>query len=222
MVENRIGRVPVVQDGELKGIVTRTDILASMHGNVYLGASGSGNINIDEKGSEDLARLMEDILPREVLVLVRNLGRLASEQGNRIYLVGGLVRDLLLGVPNLDLVTVQVTASVTSAQMLLPATPPDLYIFDGVLPDRLPPAGNLFFIDPPASTELFAVRDTLTRTQITDVETNSPLLRYVNLGDTRIARARRVLPPPWAQVLVAARAGPLLLAGDAPDGSRCV
>ena len=103
MVENRIGRVPVVKDGELKGIVTRTDILAALHGSGYLGVSGPLNLDGGEEGSENLAHLMKDVLPQDVLREVRDLGRLAKEEGLMVYLVGGLVRDLLLGVSNLDL-----------------------------------------------------------------------------------------------------------------------
>jgi len=132
-------------------------------------------------------------------------------------------------VPHLDPVTVRVTGSLAvtasaplaAEHTLLPTAPPDLLIYDGVLPEQLPDAGNLFFINPPASVPgVFDVRGTLTRTQITEVETNSPLLRYVDLGETYIARARHIQPPSWAQVIVAAEGGPLLLAGDAPDGRR--
>jgi hypothetical protein len=58
------------------------------------------------------------------------------------------------------------------------------------------------------------VQGTLTRTQITDVRADSPLLRYVSLDETHIARARRIEAPSWAEVLVAAEDGPLLLAGN--------
>ncbi len=46
---------------------------------------------------------MEERLPAELLELVRKAGEVAASQGQRLYLVGGAVRDLLLGQPSLDL-----------------------------------------------------------------------------------------------------------------------
>jgi tRNA nucleotidyltransferase (CCA-adding enzyme) len=51
----------------------------------------------------NLARQMEQYLPRQLLELVKDISRQAAERGERVYLVGGVVRDLLLGYPNLDL-----------------------------------------------------------------------------------------------------------------------
>jgi tRNA nucleotidyltransferase (CCA-adding enzyme) len=51
----------------------------------------------------NLARQMEQYLPRQLLELVKDISRQAAERGERIYLVGGVVRDLLLDYPNLDL-----------------------------------------------------------------------------------------------------------------------
>lgn len=42
-------------------------------------------------------------LPQGVQTILRQIGKLADDQGVHSYLVGGVVRDLLLGVPNLDL-----------------------------------------------------------------------------------------------------------------------
>jgi Ca-activated chloride channel family protein len=117
-------------------------------------------------------------------------------------------------VPHLSPITVRVTETITAAQLVELTTPPALYIYDGVLPERLPSEGSILVIDPPASTELFAVRGTLTQTQITEVRSDSALLQYVDLDETRVARARRVDAPSWAQPLIAAQGGPLLLAGQ--------
>jgi hypothetical protein len=124
-------------------------------------------------------------------------------------------------VPHLSPITLQVTGTVTNARVVARTTPPDLYVYDGVLPDRLPTAGNLLFIAPPASNALFAVQGTVTQTQITTVRSDSPLLQYVDLDETRVARARRIERPSWAETLVAAQGGPLLLAGEV-GGQRVV
>jgi len=51
----------------------------------------------------NLARQIEQYLPRQLLELVKDISGQAAKQGKRVYLVGGVVRDLLLGYPNFDL-----------------------------------------------------------------------------------------------------------------------
>jgi tRNA nucleotidyltransferase (CCA-adding enzyme) len=51
----------------------------------------------------NLARQIEQYLPRQLLELVQDISGQAAKRGQRIYLVGGVVRDLLLGYPNFDL-----------------------------------------------------------------------------------------------------------------------
>jgi tRNA nucleotidyltransferase (CCA-adding enzyme) len=46
---------------------------------------------------------LEDKFPREVFKLIRRIGLLAESRGITVYLVGGVVRDILAGNPNLDL-----------------------------------------------------------------------------------------------------------------------
>ena len=50
-----------------------------------------------------LALQIERYLPQQVLELVRDISEEANQLGQKVYLVGGVVRDLLLGYPNLDL-----------------------------------------------------------------------------------------------------------------------
>jgi len=51
----------------------------------------------------NLARQIEQYLPRQLLELVKDISGQAVKRGQRVYLVGGVVRDLLLGYPNFDL-----------------------------------------------------------------------------------------------------------------------
>jgi len=53
------------------------------------------NINLSSK--------IEEQLPVELVAFIQRVGRIAANQGHRLYLVGGVVRDLLLGQTNLDL-----------------------------------------------------------------------------------------------------------------------
>ncbi|MBE0415953.1 MAG: CCA tRNA nucleotidyltransferase, partial [Dehalococcoidia bacterium] len=51
---------------------------------------------------ENLDSKMRERLPEGLLAFLRIAGEVAEAQGQRLYLVGGAVRDLLLGRPNLD------------------------------------------------------------------------------------------------------------------------
>jgi hypothetical protein len=117
-------------------------------------------------------------------------------------------------LPKLSPIVVPVSGTVPYTRTVEPASPPALYIYDGVVPETLPESGNLFFIAPPASTALFDVTGSMTQTEIARVAADSPLLRYTNLEDVRVAQARAIPLPSWARTLVEADGGPLLLAGE--------
>jgi len=51
----------------------------------------------------DLSRQIEEYLPRPLLKLVKQISRQGAKLDQKVYLVGGVVRDLLLGYPNFDL-----------------------------------------------------------------------------------------------------------------------
>jgi tRNA nucleotidyltransferase (CCA-adding enzyme) len=51
----------------------------------------------------NLAQQIEQYLPPQLLELVQGISEQAAKLGQRVYLVGGIVRDLLLGYPNFDL-----------------------------------------------------------------------------------------------------------------------
>ena len=51
----------------------------------------------------NLARQIERHLPEQLLELVKDISGQAAKHGETVYLVGGVVRDLLLGYPNFDL-----------------------------------------------------------------------------------------------------------------------
>ncbi|EHQ88147.1 CBS domain-containing protein [Desulfosporosinus youngiae] len=101
MVQHDIGRLPVVEDGDLVGIVSRSDVLRLVHG---------GSVPIETQlARERSAAMRQDILdlinllPEDVRKLLEAVRDTAGEEGCSVYLVGGFVRDLLLSVPTQDL-----------------------------------------------------------------------------------------------------------------------
>lgn len=92
MIESDWGQVPVVdpQNGAVIGIVTRTDLIKNFENGEKL----SGNIEFEQQ--------LEEALPKNKLKLLKLITDEAELQNAALYIVGGFVRDLLLGVPNVD------------------------------------------------------------------------------------------------------------------------
>jgi tRNA nucleotidyltransferase (CCA-adding enzyme) len=91
MMQHDVGQVAVVDGGEIVGIVTRTDLIKLWAQPLHQPPVG------------DLASKVRQALPEPVLDLVLKASELAKERAYSLYLVGGFVRDLLLGKPHLDL-----------------------------------------------------------------------------------------------------------------------
>src|SRR3989338_8065362 len=51
----------------------------------------------------NLSKKMADLLPKHIARLLKMIGRKANEIGSSAFVVGGLVRDLLMGFKNIDL-----------------------------------------------------------------------------------------------------------------------
>ncbi|MBK4731577.1 CBS domain-containing protein [Oxynema sp. CENA135] len=100
MVTYDIGRLPVLENDELIGIVTRTDLLRQLHQDKAIGQSRDPIDRIHPYCP--LPPSVKPLLARSLVPpLARVLDRaaqLAEERGWHLYLVGGGVRDLLLAV----------------------------------------------------------------------------------------------------------------------------
>ena len=70
----------------------------------------------------NVARQMEKQLPTELFGFTQTAGLVAARQGQSLYLVGGVVRDLLLGRANLDLDLVVAGDAIGLAQQLADIT----------------------------------------------------------------------------------------------------
>jgi tRNA nucleotidyltransferase (CCA-adding enzyme) len=91
MTDSGWGQIPVVDgQGQVIGIVTRTDLLTTLAPPSAL------------YGAKNLSTRLEESLPQSQLDLIRRVAAQAAEQHMAVYIVGGFVRDLLLGFPSLD------------------------------------------------------------------------------------------------------------------------
>lgn len=100
----------------------------------------------------------------------------------------------------------------------LSAQPFDLYIFDGWLPEELP-AGDLLVINPPRSTPFFTTGEISQQTGDIIVRREDSRMTYVDFANVNILQFRQISGTPWADALVRAEGGPLLLAGEV-DGRQ--
>lgn len=104
MIELNQRFVPVVEGKKIVGGITRTDLLRTLHDDIVIKP-----MMLDEEGdyhytySRNLKSVLRERLPKRIEEILRDLGSAADEIGVTAYVVGGCVRDLLMGQTNLDL-----------------------------------------------------------------------------------------------------------------------
>lgn len=99
LTRESIGRVPVMKGGVPVAIVTRKDVLRAKHGAGYVDRRARG---ARRRSAVDFLRAVGSVLPDEHRRAMEALGELAEEEGVTAHVVGGFVRDMLLGRRNLD------------------------------------------------------------------------------------------------------------------------
>ena len=103
IIRDKIRILPVVDNGNVVGVITRTDLLSILFGDPPL-----PELLYDSKEpshfmrKKNMAALLKARLPRKILQRLRKIGQLADLIGYHAYLVGGLVRDVILKRENLD------------------------------------------------------------------------------------------------------------------------
>ncbi len=97
MVDRGKGRIPVIKDNKLVGIVTRTDVLKKVFSSLFPEKAGE-RVKIT-----DISERMNAMFPKQLMRLIKRIAAEADALGMNVFLVGGLVRDLLLKRKNYDL-----------------------------------------------------------------------------------------------------------------------
>ena len=92
MVTYDVGRLPVIEAGELIGIVTRTDVLRQLHDQHHDTAATATKKNL----TSHLLPTLQNRLEPAIWRLLQEVTQAAQERGWNLYLVGGGVRDVLL------------------------------------------------------------------------------------------------------------------------------
>ncbi|MCE7794159.1 CBS domain-containing protein [Salipaludibacillus sp. CUR1] len=101
MIEDHVGRLPVIDNGELVGIVSRTDVIQAMHGKTGVNLSYSSRSALPLK--RQMTETMRKYLSPTIFQLLELIGEEAGYLSMRAYLIGGMVRDLMLQRDNEDM-----------------------------------------------------------------------------------------------------------------------
>ncbi len=103
ILTHNIGRLPIIdKNNKLVGIVTRTDILQILHTEKQKKNNTYYNIQKKEE-KKNLAVYLKSRLTHKILEILEKSGYIAKSLGYSAYVVGGFVRDLLMGTKNLDI-----------------------------------------------------------------------------------------------------------------------
>ncbi len=104
MVEQNQRFMPVLRGETIIGAITRTDLLRVLYEELLRKRRvDKEDVTEMHAVSRDLSTLLKDRLPMKVYTLLREAGETAEKMDMNAYLVGGSVRDLLLGQANLDI-----------------------------------------------------------------------------------------------------------------------
>jgi len=105
IIENKQRLLPVMDNGVITGVITRTDLL-----NVLVKDSKhKPEISLDpltepvRARTRNIVKFMKERLSKRLVDILKTLGEVADEKGYRAYVVGGFVRDLFLYRVNEDI-----------------------------------------------------------------------------------------------------------------------
>jgi Uncharacterized conserved protein (some members contain a von Willebrand factor type A (vWA) domain) len=94
----------------------------------------------------------------------------------------------------------------------------DLYIFDGMIPDKLPMDGNIILLDP-VSNGFFSVNGYIELPTV--LKSGHELFRHVSDYSFVIGKAVKLDMPDWGEEVLSSKDWPLIFAGQ-PDNRRFV
>jgi len=106
MIDYDIGRIVAVnQEDKLVGIITRTDLIRNLYGENHI-PKRSFSTYVKTSGKMERKKqieLIEKIFSERVRNVLDKIGKIGDRLNFSVFMVGGFVRDLFLGIKNYDL-----------------------------------------------------------------------------------------------------------------------
>ncbi len=97
-------KMPVLdENGKLIGTLSRATLLKALYRSGLFSGEENSRDSTGFLWIENVTHLMENSFSLKTLSLLRRVGTKAQELGMKAYLVGGTVRDILMGVHNMDI-----------------------------------------------------------------------------------------------------------------------
>ena len=103
IIKNKLRILPVMDNGNLVGVITRTDLMNILVGGPVIPDFLYNSTHTSHFArNKNIASMLKERLPRNIIKLLKSFGSSADMLGYNAYLVGGLVRDVLLKRENYD------------------------------------------------------------------------------------------------------------------------
>jgi tRNA nucleotidyltransferase (CCA-adding enzyme) len=90
--------IPVVEDRRAVGVITRTDLMRILHERMTKIEKG---VSAEAPG-KSIRHLLMERMPPDLYDTLKKSGELAESMGFNLFLVGGIVRDMVMRIENLD------------------------------------------------------------------------------------------------------------------------
>jgi tRNA nucleotidyltransferase (CCA-adding enzyme) len=106
MISNNQSFLPVVDKGKIVGTITRAEILRAMQDDLlskFSYSETSDNHTPSYVRKKSVLKLIEEQTEKSILDILKALGEKAEELHYNAFLVGGIVRDIILRRKNLDI-----------------------------------------------------------------------------------------------------------------------
>ncbi len=119
IIEHRQRFIPIIEDVNLVGVITRTDLFNLLVNDpAYLPSLNTTQNQPSIERNRNLTNLLAQSLKRDMIILLQTIGEVARQNHFTAYAVGGFVRDLLLHIENYDLDIVIEGDGITFAKKL--------------------------------------------------------------------------------------------------------
>lgn len=100
MIAENVGRLPVLKDKQLIGIISRTNVIEALHGEkINIGHP----FNTTKPIKVSLVERLDTLITEEIFQLLIEIAHLADQLNYSAFMIGGIVRDLVIGRKNEDI-----------------------------------------------------------------------------------------------------------------------